>query len=47
MAIKKTENFKKMNDREREVYLSVCNILDKTSESNEFTQRLKIALEDY
>jgi len=44
---KKTENFRKMTDREREVLLAVCDILDVTEESTEFTQRLKIVLEGY
>lgn len=45
--IKKTENFKKLNNREREVYLAVTDILDVTTESTEFTERLKLVLEGY
>ena len=44
---RKTENFKKLNDKEREVYLRVTAILDVTEESTEFTKLLQLALEGY
>lgn len=44
---KKTENFKRLNDREREVLQAVADILDVTTESTAFTENLKVYLEGY
>ena len=43
----KTGNYRKLNEREREVYLAVTSILDITEENTEFTERLKLVLNGY
>ncbi len=36
-----------MNEKEREVWLNVCSILDELQESNDFTNSLKKVLKGY